>query len=86
METKYDLKHLRLMENDNPFAKYGPVGFCGYLQDEYGIFFNNGCWPDLTEFTFLKETQHLRNVKMIMATLLVLMDSSSMNVVVIIFY
>ena len=29
--------------------EYGPIGICGYLQDEYGKLFKNGRWPVLTD-------------------------------------
>ena len=38
LETKYYPKDPCMMENDNGNSKYGPVGVCGYLQDEYGFF------------------------------------------------
>ena len=47
--TTYYLKDPCLMENDNAYAKYVPVGVCGYLQDKYLIFFKNGRWPTLTK-------------------------------------
>ena len=51
METEYYLKDPRLIENDNAYAKYAPVGVCGYFQDEYGFFFKNVRWTSITEFT-----------------------------------
>ena len=33
METKYYSKEPHLMENENDYEKYGPVGVCGYIQD-----------------------------------------------------
>ena len=49
METKYYLKDPILIENDNDYAKYFPVGVCGYLKYEYGKCFNNNHWPELTD-------------------------------------
>ena len=37
-----------MMKSENAYAKYGPVGVCGYLQDEYE-FFKNFSWPDLSD-------------------------------------
>ena len=34
---------------DPDYSKYGPIGICGYLQDEYGRLFKNGRWPALTD-------------------------------------
>ena len=48
METNYYIKDPCLMKNDNAYGKYGPVGVCGYLQDEYE-FFKNVSWPDLSD-------------------------------------
>ena len=40
-----------MIENGNAYAKYGPVGVCGYLQDEYGKLLNNNSWPALAGIT-----------------------------------
>ena len=53
METEYFIKDPHLMENDNAYAKYVPVGFCRYLQYNYK-FFKNTIWPDLTDINFPK--------------------------------
>ena len=36
------------MEKYNAYSKYGPLGVCGYLKDEYGKFFKNDRLPSLT--------------------------------------
>ena len=73
METKYYLKDPHLMENDNAYSKYAPVGVCGCLHYEYGYF--SRMTVGLPSLTFLlpKEIQYLRKGHMIMSTLLVLM-------------
>ena len=49
METNYYFKDPHLMKNGNDYAKYVPIGVCRYIQDEYGISFNIGRSPDLTD-------------------------------------
>ena len=53
-ETNYYLKDPHMMKSENAYAKYGPVGVCGYLQDEYGFFFKNGLWTDFIDSTVLE--------------------------------
>lgn len=48
METKFYLKDPRLMEADAMYPTHGPVGCCGYIQDEYSKLFKHGRWPALT--------------------------------------
>ena len=48
METNYYLRDHRLMENDNDNSKYGQVGDCGYLHNDYEKLFKNCRWPDIT--------------------------------------
>ena len=52
METKYYLNEPCLMENYNAYEKYGLVGVCGYLQDEYGKLFKNVRWHVLSGITY----------------------------------
>ena len=46
METRYAPS---FCATDPDYSKYGSIGICGYLQDEYGKIFKNGCWPALTD-------------------------------------
>ena len=74
------------MENYNTYAKYGPVGVCGYLQGEYGKCSSLDVGLISPPLLLLKETQNLLKGKTIMATFVVMMVESATNVAVIIFY
>ena len=85
METNYYPKYPCLMENDNSFAKYVPVGVCGYLRMSMENFSRMEVGlPSLT-LLFLKETQHLHKGQTITSILLMLMVTNAKDVVVIIF-
>ena len=58
MERKYEMKDPALMKGDPLYIKYGPLGYCGILQEEYGILYAEKKWPAL-EPTIPRPEGHL---------------------------
>ena len=48
LEREYALKDQSLMKADSRYEKYGPIGCCGFLQDEYGKLFGQKRWEAVT--------------------------------------
>ena len=49
MERRYALKNPTLCAADPNYVKYGLIGVCRYLQDEYSKLFKYGHWSALTD-------------------------------------
>ena len=48
MEDKYALKDPTLLKQDPLYPKYGPIGICGILQEEYSWLYKAKDWPSLS--------------------------------------
>ena len=48
MEDKYALKDPALLKLDPLYSKYGPIGICGILQEEYSRLYKAKDWPALS--------------------------------------
>ena len=48
MEDKYALKDPALLRQDPLYPKYGPIGICGILQEEYSRLYKAKDWPALS--------------------------------------
>ena len=48
LEREFALKDPRLMLLDSRYPKYGPVGCCSFLQDEYSVLFTAKRWEATT--------------------------------------
>ena len=47
MESMYKIKNPMLLKADHLYSRYGPIGICGLLQDEYSKLFAEHEWPAL---------------------------------------